>query len=263
MRSLRFVVITLSLTVRFAPLYAQTPGKKPPSRVVGSVYGKAVTADQVGLTLPIDNTKKFDARDTPAWEQMERVAVAFGSPVMERLVAQRKLDATADEMAAYRRVNLILKGQMLRETEARLTKVKEELASPHLSDGRKAELEKERETFEQSLPAQRESARRNDDDDDAFGRGLILSWKVERELYRTYGGRLIWQQFGIEALDARRLLFEEAEKKGDLKFDDPGVRRLFYYYSNMPHTFVGEKEPRLLEEKPWFLKDGDEPLPEK
>jgi hypothetical protein len=82
-----------------------------------------------------------------------------------------------------------------------------------------------------------------------LARYFIVNWKTERELQRTYGGRVIFQQFGPEALDARRRLFEEAEKAGDLRFDDPGVRHMFYYYWNMKHTVIGEKAL----EQPWFF----------
>ena len=87
---------------------------------------------------------------------------------------------------------------------------------------------------------------------EAIARTFIVAWKIERELHRAYGGRVIFQQFGPEALDARRLLYETAEKNGDLKFDDPGVRHLFYYYANMRHVVVDAKAL----EKPWFLDDG-------
>ena len=63
---------------------------------------------------------------------------------------------------------------------------------------------------------------------------------------------MIFQQMGPEALDGRRRLFEEAENNGDIKFDDVGVRHLFYYYANMRHTVIDEKAL----EQPWFLSDG-------
>jgi hypothetical protein len=87
---------------------------------------------------------------------------------------------------------------------------------------------------------------------DGLARTFILNWKTERELHRKYGGRIIFQQFGLEALDARRRLFEEAEKTADLKFDDPGVRHLFYYYANMRHSVTGDAKAL---ETPWFLAD--------
>ena len=83
-------------------------------------------------------------------------------------------------------------------------------------------------------------------------RALIVTWKTERELHRVYGGRVIFQQAGPEALDARRRLFEQAEKEGDIEFADAGVRHLFYYYANMEHTVIDEKAL----ERPWFLEEG-------
>jgi hypothetical protein len=85
-----------------------------------------------------------------------------------------------------------------------------------------------------------------------IAREFILAWKVERELQSVYGGRVIFQQFGTEALDARRKLFEEAERNGEITFNDAGVRHMFYYYFNMAHVVV---ESDLLE-KPWWLLDS-------
>jgi hypothetical protein len=82
-------------------------------------------------------------------------------------------------------------------------------------------------------------------------RMFIVNWKTERELHRVYGGRVIFQQAGPEALDARRQLFEQAEKQSDIRFTDAGVRHLFYYYSNMSHTDIDEKALQ----RPWFLED--------
>ena len=79
-----------------------------------------------------------------------------------------------------------------------------------------------------------------------------MSWKIERELYRTYGGRVVFQQARLEALVARRFLFEQAVKEGHLTFEDAGVRHLFYYYSHMGHRDVDAK----LLEKPWFFEDA-------
>ena len=113
--------------------------------------------------------------------------------------------------------------------------------------------ERERASIEKELPTYRDLAKSDAPED--MAREFILAWKIERELHRAYGGRVIFQQFGPEALDARSRLFEEAEKKGELKFEDPGVRHLFYYYANMRHVVVDEKSL----ERPWFLDEGPAP----
>jgi hypothetical protein len=246
-------IFAFALTMSVSPvsLRADEPAKTDPSRVVGSVYGKPITSADIGLTAPIDPAVRFDSTNRDQWELMGRVMQAFGGPVLDRFVAQRKIDTTVDEIKAFRNYSRKLGEKALRELEEKLAKVKAQLASPDLADPIKTDWEKELARLVLTISQMRDGLKVDQPDD--LAREFIVGWKVERELHRQYGGRVIFQQFGLEALDGRRLLFEEAEKKGDLKFADPGVRHLFYYYSQMRHTGVDAK---FLEERPWFLGDG-------
>lgn len=241
------------LSTFLSPLHADEPPGNRPSRTVGSVYGKAITADDIGLTGPVDPAIQFDARDEARWKLLGRVAGTFGGPVLDRFVARKKIKATADEVDAFRRVNRRSSEKTLREAEDQLAAVKGELAAPGLTDESRARMEAERARIEKFLPTHRDMAKL--DTPEEIARQFIISWKIERELHRTYGGRVIFQQVGPEALDARRLLFDEAEKNGDLKFEDPGVRHLFYYYANMRHGVIDEKAL----DRPWFLDEGPAP----
>jgi hypothetical protein len=231
-------------------IHAEEPASTPSNRKVGSVYGKTVTASDIGLTAPVDTAVRFDARDKARWELQGRIARAFGKPIADRFIKARKIDATADEIAAFKRNSRKGRERVLRESEAHLAKVKANLAAPNLPAEKRTKLEKEVATLEKGQAARRDAVNR--DVPEAIARTFIVAWKTERELHRAYGGRVIFQQFGPEALDARRLLYEEAEKNGDLVFDDPGVRHLFYYYANMRHVVVDAKAL----EQPWFLGDG-------
>lgn len=234
----------------FAPLRAETAATtQSSSAVVGSIYAKTVTAADIALTTPIDPAVQFDARDTAKWELMKRIITAFGKPVVDRFVEEKKIDATVGEINAFQ--DHVRKGyrKSLGQTEERLEKVKSELASPNLRDEDKAKLEKKRATLESMLSTLR--GRAKEGPPEAIARQLVVAWKVERELHRAYGGRVIFQQAGPEALDARRRLFEQAEKNGDLKFHDAGVRHMFYFYANMEHTVIDEKAIQL----PWLDDD--------
>ena len=231
-------------------LRAGEPTKTLPGRTVGSVYGKAVTAADVGLTAPIDPGVRFDARDTARWKLMGRIMTAFGGPVMDRFVERQKIEATADEIEKFKSNLRKSNDRNLRKGEARLVELKEALAATNLSNEDKAKLKEEQAMYEKLVASMRE--RRGAEVSGDLARVFIVAWKTERELHRVYGGRVIFQQAGPEALDARRRLFEEAEKNGDIKFDDPGVRHLFYYYANMRHTVIDDKAL----ERPWFLEDG-------
>ncbi|MEX2317505.1 MAG: hypothetical protein WD669_10170 [Pirellulales bacterium] len=239
------MLLTLICSV---PVKAQALAAAPAGRTVGSVLGKAVTAAGIGLTGPIDTSVKFNATDKARWELLGRIAKEFSQPVVERFVKQQKIDATADELAkvtaALRKAN----ERSLGESESRLAKVVAALSAPDLPAAERFKLEEERAQIERSLPLLRETAKAAVPE--AMARHLIVAWKTERELHRKYGGRVIFQQFGAEALDGRRRLHEEAEKNGDLPFADAGVRHMFYYYANMKHTAV---PPEALE-RPWFMQ---------
>ena len=239
------VLLLLCLT----SLHANLPATGQSGRTVGSVYGKAITSADIGLDAPIDPAVQFDARDTARWEVMGRISRTFGSPVVERFVSEKKIDATAGEIEAFKENSRKRHAKQVREKETQLAKAKADLASPGLRDEEKAALEKTRALLERILPVLRESAREGPPED--LARHFIVAWKTERELHRAYSGRVIFQQAGPEALDARRRLFEQAEKNGDLRFDDAGVRHLFYYYVNMKHREIDQKAI----ERAWFLGD--------
>ena len=232
-------------------LRADEPPQAPDNRAVGTVYGKTVTAADIGLTAPIDVAVKFDSRDTAQWELMGRITTTFGRPVVDRFVKRQKIEATADEIEKFHATSRKMKQRNLEQWQAKRVQLKKDLAASDLAEADKAKLEKELAMYERFIAAQSKEPAGNVLDN--LARRFIVAWKTERELHWAYGGRVIFQQAGLEALDARRRLFEEAEKNGDLKFEDPGVRHMFYYYSHMRHSFIDEKAL----DRPWFLEDPD------
>ena len=113
MRYLRLVTFTclwlLLLLSPFAtqaedhakPKAADKPAKVNPSDVVGSVFGKPVTAAGVGLKKPIDKTLHFDSRNNAQWELMGRIMKAFGTALRDRFVKEQKIEATAEEIDSF------------------------------------------------------------------------------------------------------------------------------------------------------------------
>jgi hypothetical protein len=223
---------------------ADEPKAIPADRVIGRVYGKAVTAGDVGLVAPIDVGVTFDASDRARWERMSRIQQALGLPIQERFVREKKLTVTDDEIAQFLATSKKHDERNRKQWTERLAAIAQELAAPNLPADKAVKLRHEQMMLEGFLNSPLPTA------NPEVARMFILPWKIERELQRTYGGRIIFQQFGLEALDARRKLYEAAEAAGDLKFEDPGVRHLFYYYANMRHI-VGNDEKAL--EKPWFF----------
>lgn len=76
--------------------------------------------------------------------------------------------------------------------------------------------------------------------------------KLELYLFDNYGrGRIIHQQFGPEALDARRKLLLELEKDGKFEITDPELRKLAYDYWERPAHPGGFHTDRRIMEFPW------------
>jgi hypothetical protein len=242
------MVLAPTLFASLALFGAEEPPNAPPSRIVGSIFGKPVTAADIGLTTPINPAVRFDSRDADRWELMGRIMTTFGDPIVDRFVNRQKIEATVDEIEKFQSNSRKSNEREVREWEARLLELKKELAAPSLSNADKAKLEEERAMLQRYMAASRELGTVPED----LARMFIVAWKTERELQRVYGGRVMFQQAGPEALDARRQLFEQAEKDGDVTFGDAGVRHLFYYYANMRHTVIDEKAL----ERPWFLDEA-------
>jgi hypothetical protein len=81
----------------------------------------------------------------------------------------------------------------------------------------------------------------------------VGAWKFNREMYRAYGGRVIFQQAGPEPLEAMTRLLREHEKKGTFVIYDPELRRRFWaYYTTMGHAEMPDGAKFL--ETPWWLQ---------
>lgn len=86
---------------------------------------------------------------------------------------------------------------------------------------------------------------------------FIRIWKINKTLYKKYGGRVIFQQFGPEPLDAYRDLLKEHEKKKPFEFLDKNYEAAFWrYFTNDAMRVFSNKEdaPRIIN-TPWWLMD--------
>jgi hypothetical protein len=89
-----------------------------------------------------------------------------------------------------------------------------------------------------------------------MGRSMILRWKINRQLYQQYGGRLIYQQLGPEPLDAYRQFLEERQAAGDFAITDASLEEAFWDYlrNESLHDFMepgSEEAARAFTTPPW------------
>jgi heat shock protein HslJ len=87
-----------------------------------------------------------------------------------------------------------------------------------------------------------------------MGYSMIRQWKLNRELYRQYGGRVIYQQLGPEPLDAYRQYLEERQAAGDFTIHEKAFEAEFWRYfrdDSMHDFFEPGSEDSAFEVAPW------------
>lgn len=73
-----------------------------------------------------------------------------------------------------------------------------------------------------------------------MARSIILQWKLNRTLYRQYGGRIIAQQLGPEPLDAYRQFLEKQQRAWVFTIHVPELEAAFwrYFTDDSLHSFI-------------------------
>ncbi len=85
---------------------------------------------------------------------------------------------------------------------------------------------------------------------------MIRQWKINKSLYQSHGGRIVYQQFGPEPLDAYRRFLEQRRDAGDFVIRDPDLAVGFwrYFTDETMHDFMepgGEAERNAFANPPW------------
>ena len=93
-----------------------------------------------------------------------------------------------------------------------------------------------------------------------WGRAMIRQWKIHRALYQRYGGRIIFQQFGPEPLDAYRQYLEERRSAGDFTIHEKAFEDAFwrYFTDDTMHSFYqpGSEEEAQALTTPWWTREA-------
>lgn len=124
------------------------------------------------------------------------------------------------------------------ETMAAKQEVERQLSDPKLTKEKRAELEAIQRSYEIVESPDRMAA--------LF---VLGKRKFERHLYDKFGGgRVLWQQAGLEAFDANRKWLESEETQGHFKITDPKLRAAFYRYWTSHQNFMLEGEAEIGEQ---------------
>jgi hypothetical protein len=82
----------------------------------------------------------------------------------------------------------------------------------------------------------------------------VKGWKFDRDLYKQYGGTVIFQQSNpLEPVGAYRKFLEEQERKGALEILDPALKQSFWEYYTGEQQMVVEPAD-VNYDTPWWLQ---------
>lgn len=229
----------LPLLLATTTLVAQTPGD-----VVARIHGRPVTR-----------------REAPDGQTLMGLVIGV---LVDDFVKSEKVEVSREEIAALAAHTKHSMERSRAEWRARLKKLEAEAASPSDATKRKkldeeiASLretialdESARDSFQKVTPAQLEQI------DQEVAKSALLRYKVNQALYRKYGGRVIFQQFGPEPLDAYHQLLLEQQQKGTFAILDKSYEKGFWEYvtNDAMHTFIPAPEAKELMTIAWWLKD--------
>lgn len=142
-----------------------------------------------------------------------------------------------------------------------------ELKTATLSERERKDKESQLQTIEKILKMTREMEERTHGMGESLrrmrrksARQFVRSWKINKALYAKYGGRVIFQQAGVEPIDAYRDFLKEQEKNGafqilDKKYEAPFWR---YFINDAMHTFYSKDDGVKFINTPWWMMEQQE-----
>lgn len=212
---------------------------------IGEVLGKPVYRDQIRtgkgrklksevhrlFRVPVEKQyfEKHRKELEPTPEEIEKTAIYFRRQFDERALNRPEVAITRTD-------------DKIRE----LTRIEAQLDSATLSAGERRLLERRRDELEREVAGYVRF----------FAKFMLRSWKLRVHLYENYGGgRLLWQQAGVEAFDAMHEWLKDQERRGEFQITDPALRAILYrYWTTQKHPFLIEPNGpgfRLALLPPW------------
>jgi len=179
--------------------------------------------------------------------------------LLEQYAKENKIEPTEDELDALLQ-KIEPKAQEIKKrwqanSEKDRDNLLEELKSKSLTEQERTEKTSRLQTLENKLKTYKQV------DEETQGmevaQHFVKSWKINKSLYEKYGGRIIFQQAGVEPLDAYREFLKEQEKKGTFKIFDKDYEGSFweYFINDSMHTFCSKEDGAKFMKTPWWLMD--------
>jgi hypothetical protein len=245
MKTLGLGLFAFGLSVLLVAAQAEEVHGPPDAPVVAEVLGTKIHTQDPG--------------------EMQAVIV---DKLLDRYAVEQGIAVKPEEIDAYLDSLHRVADEDRRRQEARREELARKLEAKTLSDAEHQSLSSELATLNETL-ANLDGFERNAAEDQAARRqvatAFIRQWKINRALYRQYGGRIIYQQGGPEPLDAYRIFLQARERQGAFKILNPAFEAEFwkYFLTDSLHSFYpkGSQEEARAFQTPWWLLSTPEKTP--
>ncbi len=182
----------------------------------------------------------------------------------ERYAQEQSIVVTQAEKDAYVRHVQEWLATHRQQQAARRAELAGKLAAGGLPEAERARLATDVAMLDELLAALGKDNAATSDPQEAEARqqvaaAFILQWKINRALYKQYGGRVIFQQGGPEPLDAYRRFLEDAQSRGDFRIVSKDLEAGFwrYYRDDSIHSFYppgSREEAQVFDVPPWLSR---------
>lgn len=225
---------------------------------VSSETDQSKTPERDNETIAVVLGKKITVKDKDKLNGM-----IFGA-LLEQYAKENKIEPTEAELDAFVEKTEEMRKQQQADFEKDRKKLTQELESSSLTEREKKEKNEELKTIENILKITKEAEERTKGMDEKMltmkrnmAQHFVKTWKINKSLYEKYGGRIIFQQAGIEPLDAYRQFLKEQEKKKAFQILNKDYEASFwkYFVDDSMHTFYSKDDGANLMKTPWWLMD--------
>jgi hypothetical protein len=200
-------------------------------------------------------------KDIRRSEKMNLDGIIFGS-LLQKYTKDNAIAPTQADIDAFVERSKQQKIEQHKNWEAKKCDVLKQLESNVLPDVSRKELTSKLEMYDRFLRTDVQMAdyevkhpEQSRKTEAEIATRFVQAWKVNQALYKQYGGRVIFQQAGVEPLDAYREFLRDQEKAGAFQIMDKQYEASFwnYFTNDTMHSFYTKEDGDKFMTTPWWL----------
>jgi len=244
-----------------------TVAEEPP---IAEIYGEKVYVRDLALPPKMVATSKstMSAGEFAQWKQdalRQTLAYEVMEEARKHFLKEMEMEPTQQDIDSYiaflHRARQADRKQRADERE----KLQQELQQPGIGEERRAAVEKKLSVLDEmdkydAPPATAAARKEQQESEQTVAAMMVSGWKFNQALYRKYGGRVIFQQAGLEPIDAHKAFMQELETSGAYKILDPAYQDLFketYEYFNKKFEYADQAAIDKYVASPWWQQEAE------